>query len=1018
MPAYARRTLNVRGRHLVSGRRAGGASDFIRSGLTYTRGDDDSIKVFLTSVGGGGVADALELTAFSVNDTPNFGIVTENAVSAQLADTTAPGALVGTGTKVTAMSGAVVGVLYLISYEVTAVDPDATLFLHAPGPFDFMSLPTSIGIHHVLVTAKRSNELDAIRKGGTGDTTVSIINIKRGEWNADLALLDAGDEIAFTIARGEVDSGTTVTVPTASEIYVDPNGSDTLGTGAEASPYQSPGLVVLGPGEHLVLEQGVYDPFEVQGNGADGNPAIVRSRPGFERQTIIRGDLQQHVAYGGPGVVQNNATRDGIRIAGKNYITIRGLTCEYVWRNGIFVIGNGADTVSGNIIIEDCFTQHTGLSGILVCGDLPENPVPADDAFRMQQVRIRRNELTQTNVVTDFNDTVENSFGEPGGVGEALTVANSVRYVYTSDNHVHTTRQYGIDYKNHVVDGEITGNRVDAAIRYAIYLDAGETDIRRIVVSGNRMSNCRAGLVLAREEDGNDSGDNLVMEDIDIFNNRTWNMSRVGMQFQRHPTKDQQNIGWYRRIRARFNAFFNTNTDGIYRDINIDDIASFGNNIAGDPIVSGIELIGNVAWNPDGAMHMAIDVAADGRFIVAQNYNVQDGTFTGTDVLYVDPTADEPDFTIQDASPAKGIVTTASYIAAPFAVDAGGNTRTNPASAGAYHRNAALHSLSITDNDGATPDAVSLVAEEAGTVYAGVYPSGTVVADIDGDDLRAGTDTDQIGSAYEIGTVTAGGGNLTGVSVSPTGLTGGTDHFLALVQDINDAGVYSNIVGAEFEANAAASVAVNYLSGEHSGDASSPAQTTKTLTLNMTSHTASNRVAVALGAFSNSATSRSFDTVTLNSVAATQIINVAGPDVYTAVAVFPAQSYPASSTLSATFSGGSTTFNIGAAAYDIPPTGTVALLTAQATSTRNSSDVSGTVTAGQGVICATFVTGTAATQEPAWSGDVTQDVSIDARSSDYLVTASAGDVTAGTLTATTSATTVAKTSAISVQISP
>jgi hypothetical protein len=675
------------------------AGPSISVGLEYDK-SAPSIRLFLTAARRGGVADTLEVTQFDVEDTDNLDLVTDE-VSPELADTTAPGALTGaTGQKVTAMSGAVADGLYLVSYEVTAADPDVTLFAFSGGPFPFVAdqFPTRVGIHHVLITAEDAGTGDAIRKGGTGNITISALSIKRAEWTVDTTLMTAGDEIAFTIARGEAGRGATVTVPTANEIYVAPNGSDTLGTGAQASPYQSPGLVVLGPGDQMILEHGVYDPFEVQGNGADGNPAIVRSRPGFERQTIIRGDLQQHVAYGGPGVAQNNATRDGIRIAGKNHITIRGLTCEYVWRNGIFAIGNGADTVSGNIIIEDCFTQHTGLSGILVCGDLPENPVAGDDAFRMQQVRIRRNEVTQTNVVTDFNDTVENSFGEPGGVGEAITVANSVRYAYTTDNYVHTTRQYGIDYKNHVVDGEITGNRIDAAFRYAIYLDSGETDIRRILVANNRMSNCRAGLVLAREEDGNDSGDDLVMEDIDIVNNVTWNMSRVGLHFQRHPTKDQQNIGFFRRIRARFNSFFNTNTDGIYRDINIDDIAGFGNNIAGDPIVSGIELIGNVAWNPDGAMRMAIDVAGDSRFTVAQNYNVQDGTFTATDVLYVDPTAEEPDFNLGDGSGAKEIVTTASYITGQFALGPNGNKRTVPADAGAYAPEPKIASTTLAFN--------------------------------------------------------------------------------------------------------------------------------------------------------------------------------------------------------------------------------------------------------------------------------------------------------------------------------
>lgn len=112
-----------------------------------------------------------------------------------------------------------------------------------------------------------------------------------------------------------------------------------------------------------------------------------------------------------------------------------------------------------------------------------------------------------------------------------------------------------------------------------------------------------------------------------------------------------------------------------------------------------------------------------------------------------------------------------------------------------------LTSFSITENTGDTPDAVSVTSDEAGTVYAGVYPNGTVVGDVTPSALVAGNDTDQIGNAYDIGTLTAGGGNLTDIDISPVGLTGGTDYFLAVVQDIDDNGTYTNVVGGNFTEN-------------------------------------------------------------------------------------------------------------------------------------------------------------------------------------------------------------------------
>ncbi|AEI93474.1 right-handed parallel beta-helix repeat-containing protein [Roseobacter litoralis] len=482
-----------------------------------------------------------------------------------------------------------------------------------------------------------------------------------------------------------VDLAVSIAVRAPVEVQVSPSGNDTTGDGTVLAPFATPqaAQAVMIPGDTLILRPGVYDPFEVLLNGGAASRITVATLPSEVGQAIIRGDLQQHVAYGGPGVAQDNATRDGIRIDGKSYITLRGLTIEYVWRNGVFIKGAGQNTVTGNHIVEDCLVRHTGLSGIMACGERPELAVGANDAFRTRYVTIRNNEVTQTNVVTDYNDTVTNSFGEPGGVGEAITLANSLRYAYVYNNYIHDSRQYGIDFKNHVVDGEITGNRIEDVVRYGIYLDAGETDVRRILVDGNIIQRCRAGIVIAREEDGNDSGDNLIVEDIDLVNNTLANLSRVGIHYQRHPNKDQQDIGYFRRVRARFNTLYNTNTDGSYRDISIDGIATFGVNRAGQQIVSGIELIGNLAWNPDGQMRMATDVAGDPRFTVAQNHNVRNGAFVGDDPLFVD--AANGDFNLRAGSPARAKVTTAAYIAGLYAKDSNGTAHVLPTSAGAYY---------------------------------------------------------------------------------------------------------------------------------------------------------------------------------------------------------------------------------------------------------------------------------------------------------------------------------------------
>lgn len=564
----------------------------------------------------------------------------------ELSNTTT-GRFSGAGSAIATTIGALsTGEDYVLYYEITDDGGSNGLFTALNGPFGFRQLPRTIGVHNVILTCQNTDLNPFLRING--DLTFSTISLRRRG-------PDAGRQVAWEIGAGALSRAGTAYVPSA-QIYVSPTGSDSTGTGAAATPFQSPEYATSRamPGDTIFLRPGVYDPFEVQGSGSADNPLTITTLPGEERQVIIRGDLQSHAVYGGPGVPQNNATRDGIRIVGKNHVVLRGLRVEYCWRNGIFIAGAGESTVSGNHIIENCFTQHTGLSGILACGERPELPVPANDPFRTRYITIRNNEVTQTNVVTDYNDTVTNSFGEPGGVGEAITVANSVQHIHVHGNNVHNSRQYGIDFKNHVADGEIHDNRIDRVIRYGIYLDAGETDIRRISVRDNVVTHCRAGIVLSREEDGDDSGDGLVFEDIDIDNNTLAHLSRIGIHFQRHPSKDQQDIGHIRRIRARLNTLFDTNTDGFYRDLNIDDWATFGTNLAGQPIVEGIEVRGNIAWNPDGDMWMRANVADDPRFIVADNFNVADGQSMGIDPMFADPL--NGDFTLQAGSPAEPVI--------------------------------------------------------------------------------------------------------------------------------------------------------------------------------------------------------------------------------------------------------------------------------------------------------------------------------------------------------------------------
>lgn len=651
--------------------------------LEYDRGTPDTIKISVRDILRGAPSDALSLSTFDFNGAA--ASTTEPSVSPQLAATTAPGALAGSNQIVSAATTACeVGSLYLLSYTIDAGSAFTAVFPGGTSPFPPPTdpYPTEVGTHHLLVECDATDTTAIMRTNGPG--TISDFSLRKAEWNYNVPASSAGNSIQFTVTHGESTFSAFSFVPTASEIYVSTSGSDFTGTGAISSPYYSPAHAAtkVQPGDTVYLRPGVYSPFSIATAGTSGNVITFTTMPGEEHEAIIRGDLMQHEFYGGDGVndlEDNEYFRDGIRVEGVSYITISNLTVKEFWRNGIFVIGNGVGTITEQIIIDNCKTENTGLSGIYVCGDRSDSPVPANDPFRTRNVTIRNNNITKTNVITDYNNNTTNPQGEPGGVGEAITVANSVQFVDTYDNTLYDSRQYGIDYKNHVVDGSIYGNTISGFERYGIYIDAGELDVRRIDVYNNRIDNCGYGITLAREEDGNDSGDDLILEDIDIYNNVISDIDDIGLYLQKHP-KDGQDIGLYQNIRLRFNSLYNTNRSGETRDINIDDISAFGNNLASTPIVAGIELIGNIIWNPDGSHNCRTDVASDGRFTVSDNFNVVNGTSNGTNPRYANP--EGGNFNLLSTSAAVDSVVGQS--ASPFDTDYDGNARPATANAGAF----------------------------------------------------------------------------------------------------------------------------------------------------------------------------------------------------------------------------------------------------------------------------------------------------------------------------------------------
>jgi hypothetical protein len=693
------------------------AGPSISIGLEYDK-SAPSIRLFLTAARRGGVADALAVTQFDVEGADNLASVTDE-VSAELADTTAPGALTGaTGQKVTAMSGAVTGGLYLVSYEVTAADPDVTLFAFPGGPLKFVEgqFSTRVGIHHVLATAEDAGTGDAIRKGGTGNITISAMSIKRAEWTVPTNLMTAGDEITFTIARGEASRGATVTVPTANEIYVAPGGSDTLGTGAQASPYrQWAGIprdgsdaITLSAGDVVEFAAGTYEPFsESDLDGADGSPITVRAATGAERQVVFEGTLESHVYYGGGGPPDGFVSEDAISLLRCSWINLQNLHTTQVARHGINI------TECSNINVQGPKVDHTGDAGIYVVGKRFSTPIATDGSEDdlTTDVRVWDFDVSNTNKPTDSGFT--DDMGRRGGANEAITVGNGVDGFILEDGDSHDTLQYGFDFKSGVKNAVARRIRLWNIEKFGFYVDAGERGARNIDVHDITIFNAQTGFSLAREIDG--TTDVHDLSDIRIWNILMFNINGIGIYGQKHP-KDVAAIAAgrsaaYENISIRFVTVYNANRTGGFASVRLDDFSGIG---------TGIDLVGVVVHDSDKDVVVVDNWTGETGFTVDDNLNLASGTptdplFVAPDTTVVLPTTHRgpmtlPDFTLQEASPAAGIVTTASYIATPFDVGAGGNIRVLDADAGAYApvpdfvSNIDGTAISVTDNGDGTSD--------------------------------------------------------------------------------------------------------------------------------------------------------------------------------------------------------------------------------------------------------------------------------------------------------------------------
>ncbi|MEO9648835.1 MAG: right-handed parallel beta-helix repeat-containing protein [Roseobacter sp.] len=702
----------------------GDASPSISAGLSYTRGDPDEFTISLSSVNPIDPFAALSVSQMTLDGTDVIGDLDDAAVSPELATNTAPGALTN-NQSVSAITGTIEsGALYLLAYTIDEGSSITNMFPGSGSPIESQAsdpLPTSAGTHSRLVYTDSTETGRVITISGSG--TISALTFKKAEWGYTVPENSGDEQITYRIAHGDAVTNGSFYVP-GTTLYVSNTGSDTTGTGASLSPFATPAAASAAtlPGDIVKFRTGTYPAaFDVSNSGTRGNP--ITYTPDDGHTPVFVGELQSHIAQGGSNLSSlPTDQRDGIRIDSKDWIIIDGLTIEWVWRHGIFVVGTEGEQ-HGHHIIRNNVIRNVGRGGVFVGGNNSDSVIPSGEItnLRTVDVLIDSNDVTQTNLEID-----QQGFGNV----ECVAAASSVSSIVTRLNNIYSSRQYGIDYKAGVngsytpVSGDVNftygpgnfieDNTVTDTERHGIYIDAGHRFCEDITIRRNVVNGCRHGIVLSREN-GDPANTFLSLDTIGIFNNLIIDVDQIGIYFHRH--SGDADSGTISNIRCRFNTVVNANREGGFKDINIDGWPTEFTTAT----MTGNDFSGNLVYS-DQQMDMAVDLSASG-WTMADNFNVQDGVSTGVDPLFVD--AANGDYELQETSPAINYVSGLS--SAPFNVGYNGTSRPSTTNAGAFadpvvstvfsvSLDEGTGELQITNNDGS-----DFTIDDAADNYDGTY---------------------------------------------------------------------------------------------------------------------------------------------------------------------------------------------------------------------------------------------------------------------------------------------------------
>ncbi len=582
------------------------------------------------------------------------------------------------------------GETFELRYEILAARNVTSFFVpDRDSPFDYQDLPRTVGRHRVTLRVDTDTAARDILFRLSGEFTFGFVSLRRtGE----------GRAVAVEIAVGEARYSAQAMAPLPGLWHVAGGGSDVTGTGAPEAPFRTPAhaLAFCSAAETLYLRAGSFPAFVATVPGhSEAERFQITTLPGEEHLPVIIGhDLVTARASG---------NYYGVHVAEVDFVEVSNLTVQDTKKEGILLRGQepaldqGPPPIYGGHLVAGNLIRRTGSSGIMVCGFYPDKRLgignAATEVVRIENVLIRRNDVSETNVVNDYNQDFTNVDGNPGGANEAITVCCAYRNVVSEWNDVHDTLQYGIDYKGGGTGGAIRFNRIWNCVNHGIYIDSDRRFVEDLDIHDNLIWGCRNGLVLAREADydgANPPADlsdfQMRLRNIRIWNNVIFDMERYGMLFYAHPLDCPS--GRIENISVRFNTVVNCGQDQEYRDeirmvdwSNPDWLAA--------SVVSGFEMIGNLVWRNTGAVKVTDDFGAVPGFTVLGNANFT----TPQDPLFLDPERPVslgagvlpeitlPDYRLSAASPVRAWL--AGYSEAPFQYDAAGQWRPTRADAGA-----------------------------------------------------------------------------------------------------------------------------------------------------------------------------------------------------------------------------------------------------------------------------------------------------------------------------------------------